>query len=118
MKARSASPAIAGALACRRGVGVEQREPGRSLRGLPHDLERDVAAHREAGEREALGRRREQPRRDRGHRVVARVVGDEDLAPSSQGGDLRLEQGARAGEARNEHEGLRHVPLCLGRMLS
>ena len=50
--------------------GVEQRQFGDPLRRLPHDLEGDVAAHRQAGERKARRRRGQNAARDGGMRVV------------------------------------------------
>jgi hypothetical protein len=61
-------------------AGVEERELGDPLRRLTHDLESDIAAHRQTGEREARRSRRQYSARDRGHVVVAGVVGDHDGA--------------------------------------
>jgi hypothetical protein len=57
---------------------VEQDEPVDALRRAPHHLEGDVAAEREADQREAMGRRREQRVGHGADRVVR--AEDEDVA--------------------------------------
>lgn len=57
-------------------AGVEQRQTGDALRCLPPQLEGDIAAHRDACDREAGRRARENTRGDRGHRVVEPRLGD------------------------------------------
>ena len=52
-------------------TGIEQRQLRDPLRRLPHDLEGDVAAHRQAGERKTRrrgGQNAARDRRDRGRR--------------------------------------------------
>ena len=57
-------------------AGIEQRQPGDAFRRLAHDFQGDIAAHRQAGERKAWRRRCQNAPRDRGHAVIAGMVGD------------------------------------------
>ena len=76
-------------------LGVDQRQFGDPLRRLPHDLERDVAAHRMPGQREARRRLGQDSARYRAHIVVADVVGDRHRAESPQGRDNRRKDPGR-----------------------
>jgi hypothetical protein len=57
-------------------AGVEQRQARDALRRFEQHRERDVAAHRQPGEREARRRRREDARRDGVHGLIVAVVRD------------------------------------------
>ena len=82
------------------GAGVEQGERGDALRRLPHDLQRQVAAHRQAGQGEASGRRlRERGRGQRGHRVVPGQGERRDRMLGEEVGRLVLPQAFVAEEA-------------------
>ena len=87
--------------------GVSARAPVSSsaslatrCRRLAHDLESDVAAHRQAGEREARRRRGQNAPGDRRHAVVAGVVGDHDRPEPPQRRDLLGIEPRRAGQTR------------------
>jgi hypothetical protein len=77
---------MAAAAACRQfsrvrpRVAIHQRQPQYPLRRLPHDLQRDVAAHRMSGQRKTRRRLIENSLRDAAHAVVADVVGHHDRA--------------------------------------
>ncbi len=75
-----AKAALPGVLRVGPRARVEEREPRHALmRGLTHGLQRNVATHRQSGERELLRRTSQKAACDRLHRIVARVVGDDDL---------------------------------------
>ena len=86
-------------------LGVHQRQPLDPLRRAAQDLEADIAAHREAAEREALRRRVERrlaiAPMTRDARARARYVGH-----VGEIGDLAFEQAARVEQARQQDESL------------
>ncbi len=65
-------------------LGVDQRQFCNPLRRLPHDFERDIAAHGMPRQREARRRFGQDPARNRAHTVVADVVGNRHRAESPQ----------------------------------
>ena len=105
-RARCAAGAARGAPACRRAhAGVEQRQPRHALGCLAQDLVGDVAAHRQAGEREALRRGGQ----DRLRRCPPWCRGACDRRPScrrcrASAADLRRPQRLGAQQAGNQHE--------------
>ena len=95
--------------------GVQQREPHDPLGRLAHDLERHVAAHREASEGEARRGVGQDAPRDRVHGVVARVVGDGDRAEPPQLRELGPVEpcgGQEPGDEDDRHRAARarHTP--------
>jgi hypothetical protein len=76
-------------------LGIDQRQFCNPIRRLPHDLERDVAAHRMPRQRETRRRLGQDPPRDRAHAVVANVVGHRHGPESPHGGDDRCEYPGR-----------------------
>jgi hypothetical protein len=61
-------------------LAVQQRHPRHPLWRLRHDLQRQVDAHRQTGQRKPLRRVRQYLRRNLFHRVRARVIGHQHLA--------------------------------------
>ena len=103
VSARAIKPwRLARALAVGPGVGVEEGEARHPLGRLVHHLERDIAAHRQAGEREPVGRAREHAVGDRRHAVVLRMVADQDLASRPESRHLRFIEAGCAIQAGDE----------------
>jgi hypothetical protein len=86
---------------------IEQRELLHALGRLPHDREREIAAHRQPRQRKARRRIGEDARRNRIHARIARMVGDLDRPESPQRGDLLGIKPRRAVEPRDEDDGQR-----------
>ena len=100
-------------------AGVEQRELCNPIRCLPHDLQRDVAAHREPGERKTRRRSGKDALGDRRHRVVARVVCHRHRPEAPKFRHLRAHRGAASNSvpARERSAGFRpssapSQPIC------
>jgi len=85
-------------------AGIEECKLGHPLRRLAHDLERDVAAHRQARERKARRGSAQDAPRDGRHAVVAGMVCNRDRAESPQGRNLVGVKPRRAGQSGNEHD--------------
>jgi hypothetical protein len=75
------------------------------LRRLPHDLEGDVAAQRQPGEREAGRRRRQDPAGNGGDAGVAGVVGDRDRPKAPERWNLLGVKPRRAIQSGNKDDG-------------
>ena len=69
-------------------AGVEQRELGDARCRLAHDLEGDIAAHRQPDQRKARRGCGQDPPRHRRHAVVAPMIGDGDGTELPQRRDL------------------------------
>ena len=88
------------------GAGVEEGERGDALGCLPHDFQCQVAAHRQAGQGEAPGRRFRQRRRgQRCHRIVLRQRERRDRVVGQQVGRLVLPQAFVAKKAGQGEQG-------------
>ena len=87
-----------------RRLGVHQRQPLDPLRRPPQDLEADIAAHREAAEREALGCRVEGRLRHGADRLVVPQLGHDRVGQVGEVCDLAFEQAARVEQARQQDE--------------
>jgi hypothetical protein len=100
-------------------AGVEHRHPGDALGRLPHDLERQIAAHREPDVVKPGRRLGEDARRDRRHAVVAGVLRDRDRPQPPQLRYLRSIEPRRAIQAWNEKDRktFGHWRLSLRRVL-
>jgi len=85
-------------------AGIEERELGDALWCLAHELEGDVTAHGEPGERKARWRGGKNTPRDRGDGVVTGMVGDEDRAEAPQRRDLVSIKPCRAVQSRHEDD--------------
>ena len=85
--------------------GIQQREFRHALRRLPHDLEGDVTAHRQAGEREARRRGGQDAAGDRRDRVVAGVIGDRHRTKPPQRRNLLGIKPCRAVKPGNQNDG-------------
>ena len=57
-------------------TGVQKCQLRNALRGLPHDLERDISAHRQAYQDESGRCRGENPLCNGAHAIIARVIRD------------------------------------------
>jgi 8-hydroxy-5-deazaflavin:NADPH oxidoreductase len=86
-----------------RGCCVKERELCHSPARLAHDLERDVAAHRQAQERKTRRRRGQDASRNRRDGFVARVIGDRDRPERPEYRDLLAKKPRRAGQPGNEN---------------
>ena len=93
-------------------LGVDQRQFCHPLRRLPHDLERDIAAHRMSRQREARRRLGQDPARNRAHTVVADVVGDRHRAKTPQRRDDGCENPRRARPAPERARSASYCPCC------
>ena len=82
---------------------IEDGELRHALRRLAHDLERDVAAERKAGERKARRRRGENAARNRRHRVIAGVIGHGNRTEPPQRRNLLGVKPRRAKKSGNQH---------------
>src|SRR5439155_4730059 len=85
--------------------GVEQRQAGDPVRRLTHDLLGDVAAHRQAGEREVFGHLAEHGGGHPEDRIVAREIADDGGREVRQRGDLRLVERAVAKQSGKQEKG-------------
>jgi len=98
---REATLGLLGRVLTRR--GIEESEPGHAPGRLAQDLQRDIAAHRQARQGESLERRRGQDvLRNAAHRIRAGVVGDPAVGVLAQALDLRLPEQRVAQEPGNE----------------
>ena len=83
---------------------VKQRELGNPLGRLPQHGEGDVAAHRQAGERETRRRIGEDARGDRRHVGVAPVIGDGNRPKRPKRRDLRRIKPRAAKQSGHQNE--------------
>jgi len=93
-------------------LGVHQRQLRHPVRRLPHDLERDVAAHRVPGQREPRRPLGEDTAGDHRHVVVADVIGDGDRPVAPQGVRHRRVDAWRAAEPGNQQNRHRIDQIC------
>jgi hypothetical protein len=92
--------------------GIEQRELGHPLRRLPHELECDVAAHREADQREARRRGVKDTGRDQAHAIVAGVASDLDRSESPERRYLIGVEARRAAQSGHQQNGYNLAHTC------
>src|SRR5260221_3567975 len=85
--------------------GIEQREADDPMRCLTHDLLGDIAAHRQAGQREVFGHFTKHRSGHAGDRIVTREIAHDGCRDIGQGGNLRLEKRAVAEQPGEQKEG-------------
>ena len=85
-------------------TGIQQRQFCNTAGRQAHDLKRDIASHRQAGERETRRRGSQYSPRDRRHTVVAAVIGDRDRAELPKHGNLLGIKACRAIQSWNEDD--------------
>ena len=90
------------------GLGVDQRKARHPPRRPAQDLEGDVAAHRQGGQREAGGGRGQHPLGETAHRVGMGEVGHEHLAARLEGRELGGPEPVVAEQAGQEDGRLGH----------
>ena len=86
---------------------IQQCQAHDALRCLAHDLERDVAAHRQADQREARWCIGQDATGDAGHGVIAGVVGDHHPAAAPERSDLPRVHARGEQQAGDHHDGQR-----------
>ena len=84
--------------------GIEQRELFNTIRRLPDDLERDVAAHRKSRERKTRRRHTKDAPGNRRHGVVAGVIHDRHRSKAPQRRHLRRIEPRRAVQTRHKQD--------------
>lgn len=85
-------------------VGIEERQAGHPLGRQAHDLESDISAHRQAGEREARWCVIEKAPGDVTHAAVSTMINDHHLAMGFQCRKLRAKKSCGAAEARYKNQ--------------
>ena len=103
-----AAAAGLGLLGVGAGLGVEQGQAGDALGRAAQDLERDVAAHGQADEREAGGGGGEDLGGEAGDGVGTGEVADQDVAAGLQCRELGGIEPVVAEQSRQEDDGVGH----------